>query len=181
MTIWGIELSDWINVVLVIITAISVISAIYFKKKEYMLANEQRTKISGKLELFYNREAMLEYLRTMYDRATEKDIIWGQSITGRNYGNVGDKILNAAARGVHYKMIFNKNAHSINQVINLFNAVDTAEVIELEDNNVRIQGLSNKEVMIAISSKSDYYGLLIKDESLVHLFREWFDARFASA
>lgn len=78
-------------------------------------------------------------------------------------------------------MIFNKNAHTINQVIDLFKTVDTAEVVELENNNVRLQGLSNKEVMIAISTERDYFGVLIKDENIVRLFYDWFEARFNSA
>lgn len=181
MQFLSIDLGDWANVVLSIITAISIIVAIHYKRKDYQLANENRMRISGKLELFYSRESMLKYLHTMYDRAEASDTIWGQSISGRNYGSVGDKILNAAARGVHYKMIFNKNAHTINQVIDLFKTVDTAEVVELENNNVRLQGLSNKEVMIAISTERDYFGVLIKDENIVRLFHDWFEARFNSA
>ena len=174
---------DWsllIDALLLIITFVSTAAAIYYAHKSYKQNVEGTINISQKLTVFQNRDSMVQYLHTMYLRAETSDVIWGQSMSGRHYGDVQSKIMDAASRGVHFKMIFNAQAQTINQIEGIFRSLKSADVIALDDNKIRIQGLSNKEVVISLSDNMHYYAIAIRDEAVVEVLREWFDTRFAN-
>jgi len=174
MDIWNTILTA----LLVATTLISTIFAIYYKRKEYKVITNRTIRISSLITIYETREAMLKGLHQMYDIAQPNDIIWGQSVSGRNYGSVVDKISLAASRNVRFKFLFNKNASVINQIKDVFCTISTAQIKESEGNIVRIQGLSEKQVIIAISDYSSYIGLQISDPTIVCIFKEWFDKRF---
>lgn len=174
MEIWNIVLTA----LLVLTTIVSTFFAIYYKQKETKALAQKSVNISSLVKVFFTREAMLSSLHSMYDVAKSGDIIWGQSVSGRNYGQVADRILVAASKGVSFKFLFNKEASSINQVKGLFEKIPSAQVKESMGNNLRIQGLSTELIVIAISDLKSYVGIEIRDPAIVRVFYDWFNNRF---
>jgi len=79
-------------------------------------------------------------------------------------------------------MIFNSETLSINEVYKVFSSVKNTNIVLRADNDVRIQGLSNQEVVLAISNESrlKYKTIVIRDEAIVRALRSWYDQRFCS-
>ena len=168
-----------INALLLITTIVSTFFAIYYKRKDFQKGIEQTIDISSNITIFTSRDAMVKYLHEMYDKALDSnDVIWGQSISGRNYGDAHGKIVSAASRGVKFRMIFNENAKAINNIAPVFLSINSAEVLYLKDNTIRMQGLSDKEVVFAVSSKTGYNAIAIRDNNIVKAVHLWFDDRF---
>lgn len=157
----------------------------YFAKKTYYAEVENQITLNEKLKIIANHDKMLEYLYSMYDIANSGDIIWGQSVSGNIVGDVTNKVVTAAQRGVKFEMIFSEEAckpGSLKKnVVLLFQQLtDNAKVCIRNDNNIRIQGLSTKEVLIALPTNTQYVSVLIKDEAIAKVFRNWFLSRFNS-
>lgn len=134
---------------------------------------------SSKLQVFLNRNAMVSYLHEMFEKASgPNDLIWGQSMTGRHYNNIIPKIADAAERGAKFKIIFNKNTAETNEIKDFFATLKNAEIHFRNDNRIRVMGLSDKEVVIALSDKKNYNAILIRDSEMIKIIRSWFDLRF---
>lgn len=166
---------------LLLTTIVSTCFAIYYKRKEYKATIDHIIQVSGKLTVYTTREKMLEHLHAMYAEAKAGEIIWGQNVSGNIYGDVSGPIATAAARGVQFQMIFTADidepTNQKRDLKQLFTILNSAVVIR-SDNDVRIQGLSDREVVIALPSNSKYIAILIKDEAVVRALRFWFLSRF---
>ncbi|MCJ7567337.1 MAG: hypothetical protein MUO58_07340 [Anaerolineales bacterium] len=152
----------------------------------YMIL-EHRRKIEGIIaegrmaSLFLNRDAMLTYLLGMYDRAVKGDTIWGQCVGCSSYSKVvRSKVHEAAGQGANYRMIVNKYAPTVEELRKLYDPLSGAEVAVGEDNSLRIQGLSNKEVVMAFPGIDSYTAVLIRDPHFISIIKNWFDIRFDS-
>jgi len=177
---------------MLILTILSTVLAIgltiftaYLKRKEYKASVEKIIEISKNLTVFTSRDSMLKHLHSMYDKAVSGDIVWGQSVTGGIYGDISGKIVTAAARGVKYEMIFNSDVvkkkhtdlkHELESILKTVNST----VKLRDDNDVRIQGLSDKEVVIALPTTNAYSAVLIKDSAVVRALHFWFNTRYNS-
>lgn len=154
----------------------------HFTKKTYYAQVENQISLNEKLVILCDREKMLETLYTMYDKANAGDIIWGQSVSGNILGDVTRRVVVAAQHGVEFEMIFSEDALKDTslkkEVVLLFQQLNNARVHIRNDNNIRIQGLSTKEILIALPSNTKYVSVLIKDEAIVSVFRNWFSSRF---
>jgi hypothetical protein len=62
---------------------------------------------------------------------------------------VRSQILKAAGKGVRFRMIINKYSPSLDEFWALFEPIRNAELAEGEDNAISLQGLSDREVVIA--------------------------------
>lgn len=177
-------ISVFISIGLLITNIISIYLVIYYKKKDYTLTVEKTLQISDKIFIFLSRDSMLKYLHSMYERAESGEIIWGQSVSGNIYGDVEGKIGLAATRGVKFEMIFNsevdnKNGISLKKNLKKLFEMLNATVCIRNDNNLRIQGLSSKEVVIALPNNNKYYAILIKDSALTKALYYWFQSRLS--
>lgn len=176
------EMSPIITPILVLITNIvSIFLTYHWKRKEFNRDVENAIKLNNKITVYNTREKMLEHLYSMYEKAQSDEIIWGQSVSGNIYGDVDGKIVQAAARGVKFKMIFSSNVTgNANLKKELEDAIKIVggEIRNSPDNDIRIQGLSDKEVVIAFRSYSKYMAILIEDTAVVKVFYEWFTNRF---
>ena len=148
-------------------------------KNEY---DNKTIELNTNIEIITNREKMLELLKGMYNNAEARETIWGQSVSGHIIGNVTKEVVDAATRGVHFEMIFSeegcKKTSSKRALVELFTLLpNNASVYAGKDNNLRIQGISTKEVIIAIPDNDKYVALLIKDEAIIKVFRDWFVSR----
>lgn len=170
-----------ISIFLLLTTIVSTCFAIYYKKKEYKAVVDHTIQVSGKLTVYTTREKMLEHLHAMYAEAKAGEIIWGQSVSGNIYGDVSGPIATAAARGVKFQMIFTADidqpSNRKRDLKQLFTILNGAVVIR-KDNDVRIQGLSDREAVIALPGSAKYIAILIKDEAVVRALRFWFLSRF---
>lgn len=176
-----VSLDNLISIALLVVSIISVASAIYFAKKSLALNIEKLIDFKI-LKIFTTRDSMIKYVVDMYDSATnETDLIWGQSVSGRNYTGGMEKIIDAATHKVHFKLIFNESTRDTNEIAKVFHSVNTAQVKYRNDVTIRLQGLNCKEVVIAISDNSSYYGIAILSEPIVEHFYLWFMDRFEEA
>ena len=173
---------DWdlvIKIVLGVTTIIMAGIALHYKRLEHREKVEEIVDGNGKIALFISRQSMLKYLLGMYGRALPTDEIWGQSVSGRDYSkDVRDIILEAASRGVSFRIIANSTMSKPSDLSALFAPLKSAHLAFSDDNTLRIQGLSDTECVIALPSADAYVAALIRDKEVVRIFKRWFDDRF---
>ena len=150
------------------------------QKKEHLIKLNEFMQVSDKLTVFFSRDAMFKHLFSMYNKAKKDDVIWGQAVSGNAYGDVAELLLKAVRRGVTFEIIFpdmdNDLKEEMREQMKMFSK---NKVYTRADNDIRIQGLSDKEVVIALpSSNNTYFAVLIKDEPVVRVFRNWLSSRF---
>ena len=122
---------------------------------------------------------MIKYLLEMYDKADVNDVIWAQCVRCTDFTpKVRQKILEAAGRSVRFQMVINQHSPAVEEFRTLFDPIEGAEVIEAPDNAISMQGLSDREVVIAFPSMDSYKSVLIRDKDFVRTVKAWFDNRF---
>ena len=124
---------------------------------------------------------MIRYLLKMYDKAKDDDIIWAQCVRCTDFTPaVRKKILEAAGRGVRFRMVINKHSPAVEEFRTLFDPIEGAEIFEAPDNAISLQGLSDREVVISFPGVESYTAILVRDRYFAQLIRAWFDERFRS-
>lgn len=149
--------------------------ALYYKRLEHRREVEEVIDSSRKASLFLSREAMIQYLLQMYDEAEAGDTIWAQCVRCTDFTpEVREKILEAAGRGVRFQMVVNRHSPASKEFRGLFDPIEGAEIIEAPDNAISMQGLSDKEVVIAFPGVESYTAVLVRDKYFVTIIRTWF-------
>jgi hypothetical protein len=90
---------------------------------------------------------------------------------------VPTKIMEAASRGVRFQMVINKHSPSAEEFGGLFDPIEGAEIIEAPNNAISMQGLSDREVVIAFPGVGSYTAVLVRDKYFVGIVKSWFDRR----
>ena len=153
--------------------------ALKYKEKEHRFQVERTIEDGHNVAIFLTRESMVNYLLNMYKKVNEGDIIWGQCIGCSSYTQeVRSRILEAAGRGVRFKIIINSLSTNVKDFRALYDPLQNAELVESKENTFRIQGLSNQEVVIAFPGVDSYTSVLIKNPHFVEIVKNWFDSRF---
>lgn len=135
-----------------------------------------------KVGLFLSREAMIRYLLEMYDKAQEGDVIWAQCVRCTDFTpQVRQQILKAAGRGVCFKMIVNRQSPAAAEFRTLFDPIESATLIERDDNAISLQGLADRELVISFPGVDAYTAVLIRDTYFVRLIAHWFETRLKQA
>lgn len=133
------------------------------------------------VQVYLTREATVKAMLKNYDEAAPGDVIWTQCVGCGNYSvDTKSIVLGSASRGVAFKLILNAHAPTIREMRQLYAPLKNADLVEGTDNAIRIQGVSDKVVILALRSIDSYTGIKIRDPHLVKLFRDWFDQRFAT-
>lgn len=133
---------------------------------------------SRKVSLFLSREAMMVYLGEMYDKAEAGDVIWAQCVGCANFDrDIRTKILKAAGKGVLFEMVIYEHSPALPEFKTLFAPIKAAQVVAAPDNDLSLQGLSDKEVVIAFPSMESYTAVVIRDKAFVKVVRAWFVER----
>ena len=100
-----------ISIVFGIATIITALIALRYKRLEHQQAVEDILDDGRRAGLFLSREAMISYLLEMYDRAENGDLIWAQCIRCTDFTeDVRKKILDAAGKGVRFRMLINEHS-----------------------------------------------------------------------
>jgi hypothetical protein len=94
---------------------------------------------------------------------------------------VRKKILEAAGRGVRIQMVINQHSPAAEEFRRLFDPVEGAEVVELSGNSISMQGLSDREVVIAFPGMESYTAVLIRSQDFVGIISDWFHGRIYRA
>ena len=129
--------------------------------------------------LFLSREAMIKYLLKMYDEAEEGDVIWAQCVRCTDFTPaVRKKILKAAGKGVRFRMLINQHSPAVEEFHTLFDPIEGADVVEAPDNAISLQGLSDREVVMAFPGVESYTAVLVRGRYFSALMRRWFTDRF---
>lgn len=169
-----------VSIIFGVTTVISSAVALYYQRLEHRQRVEKIVDGSRRVGLFLSREAMIKYLLAMYDRADTGDVIWAQCVRCTNFTpDVRPQISKAAGRGVKFRMIINKYSPSLKDFQALFEPLHRAKLVEGADNAISLQGLSDKEVVIAIPGVESYTAVLIRDQYFTGIIKSWFDRRFA--
>ena len=114
-----------INIIFGIATVITSGLAVHYKRLEHRREVESVIDERRKAGLFLSREAMIEYLLEMYDRATADDVIWAQCVRCTDFTHkVRDKILEAAGRDVRFQMLINGRSPAVAEFQALFNPIE---------------------------------------------------------
>ena len=170
-----------ISIIFGITTVITSVIALRYKRLEHELRVERILEDGRRAGLFLSREAMIKYLLEMYDQAQAGDVIWAQCIRCTDFTpEVRTKILEAASRGVRFQLVVNKHSPAAEEFQALFDPIEGAEVIRSQDNAISMQGLSNREVVIAFPGVESYTAVLVRDKYFVGIVKEWFNKRFTS-
>jgi hypothetical protein len=85
------------------------------------------------------------------------------------------KILESAGRGVCFQMVINQHSPSAEEFRGLFDSIEGAEIIEAPNNATSMQGLSDREVVIAFPGVESYTAVVMRDTLFVDIIRSWFD------
>lgn len=161
-------------------TVLTSLLALYYARRQHQVGVEKTVSQGGSLSVFLSREAMLPALLDMYVSAGAGDTIWGQCVGCRAYSSdVRSVILEAASRGVKYKLISNGHAPTAGEFRSMYDALSTAQLVEGLDNSLRIQGLNEREVILGFPSLEGYTAIRVRDPHVASIFRGWFDERFA--
>ena len=88
--------------------------------------------------------------------------------------------MEAACRGVRFQMIINQHSPAVGEFRKLFDPIETAQVLEAQDNTISVQGLSDREVVIAFPGVTSYTAVLVRDPHFVRIVRGWFDKRLTT-
>ncbi len=169
-----------ISIIVGIATLVITGIALYYKRLEHRRRVEQVIDAGRRVGLFLSREAMMQYLLKMYDEAKAGDMIWAQCVRCTNFSpEVRNKILKAAGEEVKFRMIINKHSPSLSEFRSLFTPVQSAELREDQNSSMSVQGLSDREVVIAFPGIESYTAVLVRDHYFVTIIKAWFDARFA--
>jgi hypothetical protein len=150
-----------VSIIFGITTLLTSMLALHYKRLEHRQTVEQVLNEGRKVGLFLSREAMIKYLLEMYDQAQAGDVIWAQCVRCTDFTpEVRKKILEAAGRGVRFQMVINQHSPAAEEFRALFAPIASAEVIESPDNAISMQGLSNREVVIAFPGMESYTAVL---------------------
>jgi hypothetical protein len=165
-----------ISIIFGVTTVITSLIALRYKRLDHELRVERFLDDGRRAGLFLSREAMIKYLLEMYDQAEAGDVIWAQCVRCTDFTpEVRTKILEAAGRGVRFQMVINQHSPAAEEFRGLFDPIEGAEVIEAPDNAISMQGLSNREVVIAFPGVESYTAVLVRDKYFVGIIRSWFD------
>jgi hypothetical protein len=160
-------------------TVITSVIALRYARLDQKRKDEEAIGVGRQAVMFLSRSAMLKAMLRMYDEAKRGDEIWVQCVGCANYStSVRSKVLEAAGKGVTFRLILNKYSPSIDQLRAIYDPLNSAQMIEGTDNALRIQGLSDKEVIVGLPGVDSYTGLHIKDPHAVKVFKQWYDQRF---
>ena len=175
---------DWIkeNILTIVFGCSTIVLAVLnlrYRIRDHNLRAEISLTAGSRVRVFFSRSAMLKYLLEMYDRAAEDDVIWGQCVGCSNYTKeVRNCVSSAASRGIRFKIILNELSNSSKELEQLYTPYKKAEIVYRPDNSLRIQGLTDSEIVLAFPALESYIGLVIKDNELVSIFSNWFQNRF---
>lgn len=162
-----------------VVSAITSIIAARYRMLEYQKKIEEVAGEGRQATIFLSRAAMLKQLLRMYVEAKSGEVVWGQCVGCSDYSSqVRIRISEAASRGVTFRMIINRYAPSRAELAALYTSLRGASVVEGLDNALRIQGVSDREVILGLPAVDSYTGVLIRDEFTVRLLHHWFDERF---
>lgn len=166
-----------VSIIFGITTVITSAIALRYKRLEHEQRVERILDEGRRAGLFLSREAMIKYLLEMYDQAKAGDVIWAQCVRCTDFTpEVRMKILEAAGRGVRFQMVINQNSPAAAEFRAMFDPIEGAEVIEAPDNAISLQGLSDREVVIALPGMESYTAVLVRDKYFVGIVERWFDA-----
>lgn len=172
-------LGNIVAIIFGITTVIFSYLSLIYKKREHEAKISGLIRFKKILSVYLSREALLKGLREIYDNASKGDEIWGQCIGCHRYSDdVREKILEKASEGVSFRILVNSKAPTINEFKELFEPIKTATVISASDNEIRLHGLSNSEVVVTFSTMTGMVAIHIRENIFVSIIKSYFDQRW---
>jgi len=91
------------------------------------------------------------------------------------------QVLFSLGRGVRFQMVINQHSPATEEFRGLIDPIAGAEVVELSGNSISMQGLSDREVVIAFPGMESYTAVLIRSQDFVGIISDWFHGRIYRA
>lgn len=171
--------ANLIEIIFGLTTLITSAIALHYARLEHRRKVEDVLYEDRRVGLFLSRQAMIRYLLQMYDKAESGDTIWAQCVRCTDFTpKVREQILKAAGRGVGFEIIVNQYSPAANDFRQLFEPVESATLVARADNKISLQGLSDRELVLAFPGMESYTAVLIRDTYFVGIIKRWFDRRF---
>ncbi len=168
-----------LTIIFGLIASITSIISIKYIKKEHDVTVNKMIEVKDLASLYLTRDSMVKHMLIMLDEANAGDTIWGQCVGCSNYTDiVQEKSFDAVSRGAKFKVIVDKSAGAYEEFTRLLTSVKNTEVIGSDDNVLRIQGLSDREIIMGFRNVNSYVGVSIKNKYFVSILKNWFDNRF---
>lgn len=168
-----------VSLVIGVIGIVIGLGGLYYARRQTRMAIEKAVSINKFLKVYLSRDEMVADLLGMYSKAESGDVIWGQCVNCSGYSaSVQHNVLDAAARGVKFRIIINSNAPRKAELSSIYEAVRAAELIERSDNTLSVQGLSDQEVVVSFPTIGNYNAISLRHPVIVNVMRQWFEERF---
>jgi hypothetical protein len=169
-----------LQIVFGIVSAVTSVLAIHYARRSYHLSRQLRLSNTGRsVEIFLDRESMISALLAQYDSCRDGEEIWAQGVGMANYpGDVSKTILAAAGRGIGFRIIVNANSPAYDEFVRLFEPIKKADMRRSASSNLRVQGMSDREVIVAFPTLTTYTAVRFTDKNFVAVVKNWFDERF---
>lgn len=158
--------------------AISQLSGIF----KMLLEEEERrsTLFEGsKITVFRDRNRMIDHFEKMMDEATVGDVIWAQGVGHTAYtDNFPTRLMELTNNGVEIRFIVNKKSSQYDDFTSILKRIPLLKWVSSENNKIRVFGLSEKCVIVALPSPGQYEAILIRDTYLTKVIFDWFNNKF---
>lgn len=152
--------------------------AVHYARAQLRSGSTATNSPSKYLKLYTSRESMVLGLAEMYEKASGGDVIWGQCVSCSGYSaSVKQNVLDASIRGVSFEIIINSRSPRKQELFAIYSSIKSANVIERADNEVSLQGLSEKEVILSLPEVAGYCAVKISQPTIVLILRSWFITR----
>lgn len=149
--------------------------------KKLLTEREDRSTLyeGSKFTVFRSRERMIDYFNKIMGKAKDGDVLWAQGIGHTAYPKSFperlEKLLN---NNVEIRFIANKKSPHYEEFTSILKTIPGVEWYPSMSNKIRVFGLSNYCVIVALPNPEKYEAILIKDESLTNILFEWFNEKF---
>lgn len=176
-------LANALTIIFGVLALVTSVIAIFYARRMYELERASPERNHGRsVTVYWSRQDMIESLLRQYDLAVSGDDIWAHAVGLQNFpGQVSEKILSAAGRGVSFRYLILANHPAQAEFLAIFKPIRNASIRASGDNALRVQGLSTKEVVVAFPTLTTYTAIRFTDPNFVAVIRNWFDTRWVAA
>jgi hypothetical protein len=176
-------LDNAVAVVFGVIGLVTSVVAIHYARRMYELERRTISTDTGRSVTVYSvREEMIDALLDQYKAARQGDEVWAQAVGLQNFpGKVHDRVMTAASRGATFRYLVGRGHPALQEFVAMFSTIKSAQIAVRPDNDLRVQGLSDREVVIAFPTLTTYTAIKFTDPAFVRLVKDWFEVRWEEA
>ena len=133
----------------------------------------------ARFSVFRSRDKMIDYFDKIIDKAKKGDILWAQGVGHTAYPRLFPiRLTKLLKKGVEVQFIVNRKSPQYDDFTEILREIPGLEFYPSYNNKVRLFGLSNHCVIVALPHPEKYEAILINDEYITSILFEWFKRKF---